>query len=932
MHPLLTSLKKSPLLRRIWRAFFKRPSEAVLRVSLDSDLSKPFLVGDGTLLSLYGWCYHPETRIERMQILLAGKAFPVLSHSRLRKEVLRDQVPRLDTLGNSLNSGFEALIPVASIRQPMTAELRVRVRLANQRVLEAPLGAVDLLPSLTVDQPEPVPAGSRLALCMTTYNPQLDLLEDQIDSIRKQTFEDWICIVNDDCSEPETYEAIRRIAARDRRFIVYRNASRLGFYHNFETCLMRVPPAVEFVGLADQDDHWYPDKLESTLEAFAPDVHLVYCDQHIVTRDGKMISPTYWSTRRNNYTDLAALIFANTVTGAASVFRRSLLAHALPFPPRFWDLYHDGWLACVALASGRIAYVDRPLYAYRQHPNNVIGHATAASIPLPTAADLIELIRQPGRVRRRFMEDSLRNYNDYRTTALLWTFIARFLLLRVPHSHQRRLLRMLSALDHSLPAWAYQVLCAAFRKRSTFGYEWRGLRNTFGKQLIDRYFQRHQSEYVEQYLEALSRDRDGGAAGRLLEPGDSAADGSLDLLKAIQDIIAPLLLEVRPTVRQRINIVLSTIDFRYIFGGYIAMFNLALQLVKAGYAVRVVLVQATDFRPDEWRREFPKYPGLADFMDRVEIACHSDRTVPLVVHPKDRFIATSWWTAHIVQQALAGLQREGFLFFVQEYEPLFHPGGSLHALAREAYTFPQHQLFSTELLRDYFKQHSYGVFSAGVEAGEKKSVAFQNAIPRDPTPPEQLRRSADQKRKLLFYARPEAHAQRNMFELGIMAISTALERGVLDLADWEVHGIGSLGGAKALTLANGGRITLLPKLSFEDYRRHLKGYDIGVSLMLTPHPSLVPLDMAASGLLTITNTFENKTAEKLTAISSNLIPVLPTLGGIVEGIGAAVDRLDDHQGRSAAANLRWASTWDEALGGPVMESIQRFIAAMDTMT
>jgi hypothetical protein len=277
---------------------------------------------------------------------------------------------------------------------------------------------------------------------------------------------------------------------------------------------------------------------------------------------------------------------------------------------------------------------------------------------------------------------------------------------------------------------------------------------------------------------------------------------------------------------------------------------------------------------------------------------------------------------------MTALQREGFIFFVQEYEPLFHPGGSLYALAQEAYTFPQYQLFSTELLREYFKLHHYGVFSAGDEYGDQHSVAFQNAINREPITPKQLRRHDNQKRKLLFYARPEDHAQRNMFELGILAISDAIERGVLDVTKWEIYGIGSLGGAKQLSLPHHARITLLPKLNFQDYQRHLSSYDIGVSLMLTPHPSLVPLDMAAAGMLAITNTFENKTADKLIAISSNIIPVLPTIQGISQGIESALGRVDDYEARATNAAIHWASTWDEALGGDVMTTIKRFITDM----
>ena len=41
--------------------------------------------------------------------------------------------------------------------------------------------------------------------------------------------------------------------------------------------------------------------------------------------------------------------------------------------------------------------------------------------------------------------------------------------------------------------------------------------------------------------------------------------------------------------------------------------------------------------------------------------------------------------------------------------------------------------------------------------------------------------------------------------------------------------------------------------------------------MYTPHPSLVPIEMASAGMLTVTNTFENKTSEALRAISGNLL-------------------------------------------------------------
>ena len=67
-----------------------------------------------------------------------------------------------------------------------------------------------------------------------------------------------------------------------------------------------------------------------------------------------------WENRKNYYKskDLDLLTIANTVTGAASVFRASMLEKTLPFPPRYGNVFHDQWIAIIAAASGGIEYVD----------------------------------------------------------------------------------------------------------------------------------------------------------------------------------------------------------------------------------------------------------------------------------------------------------------------------------------------------------------------------------------------------------------------------------------------------------------------------------------------------------------------------------------------------------------------------------------------
>ena len=90
-----------------------------------------------------------------------------------------------------------------------------------------------------------------------------------------------------------------------------------------------------------------------------------------------LLGPPHATTTR----DLLSLLVANSVTGAASLFRAELLDDALPFPPAQFAHFHDHWIALVALSLGDIAFVERPLYDYVQHGDATLGHAAANRMP-----------------------------------------------------------------------------------------------------------------------------------------------------------------------------------------------------------------------------------------------------------------------------------------------------------------------------------------------------------------------------------------------------------------------------------------------------------------------------------------------------------------------------------------------------------------------
>ena len=232
------------------------------------------------------------------------------------------------------------------------------------------------------DRAAPPLPGSPIAICMATHEPDPALLRAQIESIRAQTDENWTCVISDDCSTDDRYQEIVRLVADDSRFSVSRAPEWIGFYRNFERALRLAPRDASLIALSDQDDVWDPDKL-ATLRASIGEAPLVYSDLRLVDTDGRVLRETMWVGRSNNRTSLASMLVANTVTGAASLIRRDVVERALPFPDCPGIEFHDHWLALVALASGPLRYVDRPLYDYVQHRGAILGRVVGPDVTAP---------------------------------------------------------------------------------------------------------------------------------------------------------------------------------------------------------------------------------------------------------------------------------------------------------------------------------------------------------------------------------------------------------------------------------------------------------------------------------------------------------------------------------------------------------------------
>jgi hypothetical protein len=626
-----------------------------------------------------------------------------------------------------------------------------------------------------------------------------------------------------------------------------------------------------------------------------------------------VIAETYWGRRHNNHESISSLLMANCVTGAASLFPRSLLDDALPFPPRQFTHFHDHWVALTARSLGDIAFVDRPLYDYVQHREAVLGHAAANR--MPAFSDRLRNLRSdPGdRIRRwrlHYFVDCCR--------------LIQFITVLKLRCGDRMAASKRRSLDRFARADRSPLALANLLRRSV--RELAGRPETLGAELA-LFFAFVWRRLLVAGTTGLERPRrhlriDARPPTTLVQvPGRTASNNVA--VGTVAAKIAPLELAIREDGPARINLLIPTIDLEHFFGGYITKLNLARRLAERGARVRIVTVDPVGVLPSSWRRMLESYSGLEGLFDRVEVAFGRE-SQGLEVSRSDRFIATTWWTAHIAGDALRSLGGGAFLYLIQEYEPFTFPMGSYAALAEDSYRLPHLGLFSSELLRDYFRRHEIGVYTTGAAAGDRVSVSFENAITAV-DPPTAAELAGRGTRRLLFYARPEAHAARNMFELGVLALTRAVETGTFD-GGWELNGIGTVDGERHIQLGAGAVLNLLPRRNQGAYADVLREHDLGFALMYTPHPSLVPIEMASAGMLTVTNSFENKTPEAMAAISGNLVTVEPTLEGVTTGLHRATAQVEDYEARARDAHVRWSRGWNDSFDDRVMARVEELLA------
>lgn len=326
------------------------------------------------------------------------------------------------------------------------------------------------------------------------------------------------------------------------------------------------------------------------------------------------------------------------------------------------------------------------------------------------------------------------------------------------------------------------------------------------------------------------------------------------------------------------------------FGGLYTIFRVVEKLSREGIKNHIVIYGEGRKDLEGIRQQIAKnFPRAVFELGWYELGETSASDLPR----SDIAFCTHWVSAYIL---LRYNQTSKKYYFIQDYEPIFYPAGTIGALAESTYRFGFSAIVNTPgLERAILKKHTM------------TSTSFMPSVDKSVYYPKKKDVATKEPIKIFFYARPGK--ERNGFYLGIETIRTLKERYgdrveiITAGADWKEDRYGLRGMIK-----NIGLLTDIREVA-ELYR----DCDICFSFMFTKHPSYQPLEFMASQVCYVSNTNEDN--QWLLKDQKNCLLSEPSPRAMADTIAVVIDNVKKREEIAAAGyeTVSKLKTWDTVL-------------------
>ena len=248
-----------------------------------------------------------------------------------------------------------------------------------------PLPEVSGLPNTSKQASDAQSSGSdRLISILTpTFNTPAKYLRQTIESVRRQSFQEWeLCIYDDASTLAETREVLSEYQKSDPRIRIEFGAINRGIAAATNQALALARG--QYIAMLDHDDEIAPDALSEVVAVlkYDPTLDVVYTDESYIAADGGSPEPLLkpdWSPEF-----FRGVMFV----GHLLTVRRRLAIELGGFDSRFDRIQDFEFMLRVSEKTSRIHHLAKILYFWRRIPGSVAfeGGEKGAIEPLQAAA------------------------------------------------------------------------------------------------------------------------------------------------------------------------------------------------------------------------------------------------------------------------------------------------------------------------------------------------------------------------------------------------------------------------------------------------------------------------------------------------------------------------------------------------------------------
>lgn len=216
-----------------------------------------------------------------------------------------------------------------------------------------------------------------VAILLCTFNGG-QYLKRQIDSLLSQTHTNWKIWASDDGSSDDTLKILQIYQAKiGTNKIQILEGPRKSFAENFISLLKNKNITADFYAFCDQDDEWFVNKLDKSIEALnrnEQNLPALYGSRTIyIDKYGDQIGESMKPSRPLGLNNalVQSIIGGNTMMINNQLRNFLCNANFNKVQSHDWAIY-----LLVSALGGKIYFSNEPSVYYRQHNSNVVGKNT----------------------------------------------------------------------------------------------------------------------------------------------------------------------------------------------------------------------------------------------------------------------------------------------------------------------------------------------------------------------------------------------------------------------------------------------------------------------------------------------------------------------------------------------------------------------------